>query len=435
MDRIAKFLEGLPKLHIVIRVLTILLSFLLNFFPKNYNNFKDIEKTIKMFTTKGNRSGDLASRVASLASDRGAASLANSYGLAIQTVSWEDTARFKESCWGPNISDMTLRAGERNMPVIRRPNFADVTADISSDKFNVRVGNEKGTTLEKVSFPDYVKGLKGYTGNSNLGEMWLPRDEKLLLSSQCCVLPLDKGEVDFCVQLYNYQSSEQDPGVLVIVATNEGTSCQIISGQTKLYMNDNDVAKSFLAKRLKDDRKERGVKLEGKITDEERARNVIYIYQIPLKRKARSGGLSFMMMDDSDSDLECAYACSSNAIMKSMRTIGDTRSLSRGFDHATIRKGESHGKYTGTKDMTLERDHDYPIRLTLQYYHVTDTADITEDYIKMISEELEKSYTFGENKSSLVCGVTKRTKRQTDPTLPEDKKMYIPEPILLSGCV
>lgn len=35
---------------------------------------------------------------------------------------------------------MTLRAEQTNMPVIRRPNFADVSVDHSINNFNVTVG-------------------------------------------------------------------------------------------------------------------------------------------------------------------------------------------------------------------------------------------------------------------------------------------------------
>ena len=34
--------------------------------------------------------------------------LLHSYGLKAHSVTWEDTGRYKGSCWGPNISDMTL---------------------------------------------------------------------------------------------------------------------------------------------------------------------------------------------------------------------------------------------------------------------------------------------------------------------------------------
>jgi hypothetical protein len=35
-------------------------------------------------------------------------SLVESNGMKIMNVAWEDTGRTKNSCFGPNISDMTL---------------------------------------------------------------------------------------------------------------------------------------------------------------------------------------------------------------------------------------------------------------------------------------------------------------------------------------
>ncbi len=42
-------------------------------------------------------------------------------GLSAVSVAWEDTARTKNSCLGPNISDMTLQVGNRSMCMIRTP--------------------------------------------------------------------------------------------------------------------------------------------------------------------------------------------------------------------------------------------------------------------------------------------------------------------------
>ena len=58
------------------------------------------------------------------------------YGLNVVNVTWEDTGRYAGSCWGPNISDLTIQVqhgDEREprctpMPVIRYPNFHDLSA-------------------------------------------------------------------------------------------------------------------------------------------------------------------------------------------------------------------------------------------------------------------------------------------------------------------
>ncbi|MEA3266087.1 MAG: hypothetical protein U9P42_04000, partial [Candidatus Fermentibacteria bacterium] len=92
------------------------------------------------------------------------------YGLDVVNVTWEDTGRYEGSCWGPNISDMTIQVhhGDRDseiltcMPVIRFPNFHDLTADMNPDEFFLLTGNENGNDLESVSLTDYVDNIRDY---------------------------------------------------------------------------------------------------------------------------------------------------------------------------------------------------------------------------------------------------------------------------------
>lgn len=386
------------------------------------------------------------SKIASLVNDNKALSLAHSYGLTIQRVSWEDTARFKNSCWGPNISDMTLNVHDRDMPVIRRPNLVDLTCDIPSSNFSVMVGNEKGESLTKISLEEYIKNIGTYSGRGNLPtvSLWKSRDSELLLSSQACILPLNDGKVNFKVKLYNYQSTNKSPAVLVIVATHRGTSCQILeSGRESLYFNDNGEAYDFVAKRLEDDRKERNVATKGEMTEEEKVRNLVYIYQIPLKVETRRSypmansfsSISYDSLEEEDGiyDSETGTTfCYFNGVSTQNMVRDSSRGMpkSRGFDHAMLDKGDHKGKYKGLGNTALIRDENYPIRLTVQYYYVTDTVDITETLMKKIAEQLEKSYTHGKDKGSLVTSKTSR------PTEPKNLPTITYGPIVsLSNCV
>ncbi len=230
----------------------------------------------------------LCDKISNLVDNNKVKNLTHSCGLAINRVSWEDTARNKNSCWGPNISDMTLHTQGKNMPIFRKPNFTDVTTEVDIDKFNLVVGNESGADLSVVTLKEYLENIAKYTSNEKVNNMYLERDSKILTSSQACILPLENGEVEFNVRLYNYQTSLNDPAVLVIVSSSQGTSCQVLnSNDAKLYFNNNGKSANFLAKRLKDDRKERNVELEGEMTQEEKERNVLYIFQIPLKRNTK----------------------------------------------------------------------------------------------------------------------------------------------------
>jgi hypothetical protein len=365
-------------------------------------------------------------------------SLFKSFGLDVLNVSWEDTARSKNSCWGPNISDMTLcLSNGRCMPVIRKPNFADVSTDFPIEKLSVVVGNENGTTLKKISLKEYLQNINVYT-KSIVEPMYKERDEKILTSSQCCILPVEVNKVDFSVQLYNYQTNVNNPKVLVIVSSSAGTSCQILKGTTKLHFNEADLAYHFRVQRLEDDRKERKVATTGKITSEEKQNNVLFIYQIPLKdqedynkgvmrgggsiqgsssgvflqnssmpmyagacagagaswnygtkksleykqeeEEEECGGAGGLFGDDDD-DNWGSSAPESASTMYNM--VAESASISRGvaklapkkrgFDHGIISKGDKIGSYDSVGTRKLVRDDSYPIRLTIQHYRVTDT--------------------------------------------------------------
>ena len=101
--------------------------------------------------------------VSSIVHNNATQDLLSSYGIRAHSVTWEDTARNKGSCWGPNISDMTLvvKNGEQLMPILRKPNFSDVTDDVPIDTFKLLVGNES-----KLS-PSKVITLKEYLQNIN----------------------------------------------------------------------------------------------------------------------------------------------------------------------------------------------------------------------------------------------------------------------------
>ena len=355
--------------------------------------------------------------------DKKLKSLCHSHGLDIQTVVWEDTGRSKNSCWGPNISDMTLNTSGKDMPIIRKPNFADVTSDVNIEKFNLVIGNESGSELSKITLKEYLENISKYTNNPKVSNMFLERDSKILTSSQACILPLENGEVEFNVRLYNYQTIKDDPAVLVIVSSSQGTSCQIVdSNDTKLYFNNNGQASNFLAKRLKDDRKERGVVLEGEMTQEEKERNALYIFQIPLKQKPKIIRKntyynyeniikeSFCDCDIDDSDNFVGGVFGGLADESSpMRSYGlKKKSKVRGFDNAVLRSGESHGPYYGTNNLELKRDDRFPIRCTVQFYKVTDDENIPQEEIVKISEQINKIYNQGENVSSLVYSDTNR---------------------------
>ncbi len=69
-----------------------------------------------------------------------------SFDCTTPQVTWEDSARNKNSSWGPCISDMTLNVCGQNMPVIRQPKFADTTGDVALEKIPMKVSLSKSVT-------------------------------------------------------------------------------------------------------------------------------------------------------------------------------------------------------------------------------------------------------------------------------------------------
>jgi len=342
--------------------------------------------------------------------------LANKFGLVIQTVSWEDTARSKNSSWGPNISDMTLCVDNYNMSMIRKPNYGDITCDMPIEKFFLTVGNEtKKGNLERISLKEYLQNIGKYTNHKVQPMFDTTRDTKILTSAQCCILPADKdGSVEFNARLFNYQSYSDNPAVLVIVVSANGTSAQVVTEyQQKLYFNEGEMAANFVAKGLTQHRLIQGITDEKALKEtmnlEEKEQNSLLIFQIPLKQKVVKRNYDSMCLESCSMAMPpgCASA-SSNFSAMSMKSAN--------FEDAIISTGKAHSKFIGTGDFALERDTRYPIRCTIQMYKISNTNDISEQQFSEIAEKINNIYNKSDVYGSLV--VDGMTNRITEPVLP-----------------
>ena len=263
--------------------------------------------------------GRVVEKTVAMVNDRKAAALAKKHGLHILNVTWEDTARYDSSAVGPNISDMTIQVQHRMpgteqyqlscMPVIRYPNFSDLSGDISPDEFFILVGNEKGQPLEKITLRELLGNLRAYLhdpaswkGNrtSLLAE---ERDSHALVSAQACFLPIPKeGIAEFNPVLFNYQSRAGDPAVLAILATREGTSVTVIDNKRdafeaggtwgqRLFFNQNGEPASLTGQRKSDFQAEADAHgaSSGEPADQpdREGLNMVLMIQVPLKQKER----------------------------------------------------------------------------------------------------------------------------------------------------
>ena len=362
----------------------------------------------------------LAEKLSKLSSYPAARIHAEKFGLAVQSTSWEDTARSKNSCWGPNISDMTLCAEDYNMSMIRKPNYGDTTCDTSIDKFFVTVGNEKkGAELKRIPLKEFLQQISKYT-DANVKSMYLERDEKILTSAQACVLPSTQdGSSEFNVRLFNYPSHSEDPAVLVLVVSANGTSCQVVTEyQQKLYFNEAGMATNFVATSLTKHRKDQGIvnkeELAKEMDQSEKEMNALLVFQIPLKQKERlvmrGGGLTFQSAYANECLApQCAMMCDYE---------DEDECVAEGnFEDAILSTGKAHSEFKGTRGFTLERDSKYPIRCTIQFYKVSDTLDVPEKEFGKIADKINAVYQKADVYGSLV--VDGKTKRVTEANLPD----------------
>ena len=153
---------------------------------------------------------EVVNRVAEMVWDSSIRTMASKHGLDVVNVTWEDTGRYSGSCWGPNISDMTIQVhsyqnGDTNpsltcMPVIRYPNFHDLSADMDPDNFYMLVGNEIGEDLGPVSLTDFVDNIRYYLHDPDSWEgdengLLAERDSVVLVSAQAVFLPIPSNEI------------------------------------------------------------------------------------------------------------------------------------------------------------------------------------------------------------------------------------------------
>lgn len=344
--------------------------------------------------------------------------LAQRYGLNILNITWEDTGRYKNSAVGPNISDMTIQVGRKDprtgqfrvtcMPVIRFPNFSDMTCDLDPRDFTLLVGNHRGGDLKRISLYDF---LENPTACLSRPDSWkgkkrsllAPRDTRVLVSAQACFLPVpQKGLATFNPVVFNYQSVSGDPAVLTVLATREGTSVTVIDNKRdafetgavwgqRLFHNARGQRASLTGQRLSDYRAqnagtEKTQPDTGVKPDADPGLNMVLLIQIPLKQKRP---MRF------ESDMMPLEAPSIQGLEKSALSRSDV-------ENAVIGHGAMEGPFTEIDNLEIERDDRFPVRVTVQFYKATSNGIVSEADMKAIHDQIQKVYAKSEYVGSLV---------------------------------
>lgn len=351
-----------------------------------------------------------------------AQSLAQRFGLNILDLTWEDTGRYKNSAVGPNISDMTIQVQQFNpqteqhelnlMPVIRHPNFSDKSADVDLDSFFLRVGNERGQPLQRVSLREFLGDLRRYlhgpsSWQGRTNSLLAPRDTHALVSAQACFLPIPQGgKAEFNPVLFNYQSYPGNPAVLTILATREGTSVTVIDNQRdgfeagrtwgqRLFFNQNGDRASLTGQRISDFRatSEDPSIPTTSAAAERQGLNLVMLIQVPLKQKqAMRQSMAY------EADMAAPMAPAAGAPMKTSNV-----------EAAVIGHGKVEGPFTEIDNLAIERDPNFPIRVTVQFYKATSNGVVAEADLQEIEQQIARVYEDADFVGSLVTeGTTNR---------------------------
>ncbi|MBW4551374.1 MAG: hypothetical protein KME35_09730 [Aphanocapsa sp. GSE-SYN-MK-11-07L] len=367
----------------------------------------------------------------SMISNPTAQRLATQLGLRILDLTWEDTGRYKGSAVGPNISDMTIQVQQFNpqtqqhelnlMPVIRHPNFTDKTGDVRLDQFYLRIGNQNGQPLQRVTLKEFLGNFRRYLSQP---ESWqgsetsllADRDSHVLVSAQACFLPIPQaGKAEFNPVLFNYQSSEKNPAVLTLLVTREGTSATIIdnkrdgfaAGATwgqRLFFNKNGQRASLTGSRASDFKGQPGDPdpADPNLTSAEaeaKGMNMVMLIQVPLKQKLRP---RFPLMEPMTLSAPMAGAAST-----SKRQESDVEA-------AVIGHGKVEGPFTEIDGLAIARDPNFPIRVTVQFYKATSNGIVSTGDMQQIQLQIARIYADADFVGSLVTeGETSRPTEYT----------------------
>lgn len=353
-------------------------------------------------------------------------------GLNVLNVMWEDTARTAGSAWGANISDMTLQVRASNsrrdlLPVIRYPNFTDKTGDIPLDFIKIKVGNEKGETLKVIGLREYLTNLNQYISypqkfNRESKSLITEQDSHVLVSAQACFLPIPReGKCSFNPVLFNYQSRKDNPAVLAVLVSTEGSSATIIDNTNdkaswgqNIYFNNNGQKTSLTGERLSDFKEnqaqeiaaEKGISLEEARTQVkvDKDVNMVMIVQVPLKHKEPE----YVTCSTGSYGSSAFDAIPMAAAPQSMSYGSAPRAKVSDMEDAVIGHGEDEGEHLELDGQKLERDERFPLRVTVQFYKATSNGFIDDKDLENIRKCINAAYESADYIGSLVVGTLEK---------------------------
>jgi hypothetical protein len=365
--------------------------------------------------------------VVGMVDDQNTQSAVQRRGLGLLNVMWEDTGRSLGSSVGPNISDLTLEVRYREngqnradlLPVIRFPNFEDRTGDIPSDRFLVRVGNQKnGGKLESVPLTDVLKNLKNFVSDPSSikgsGNFSAARDSHFLVSAQAVFLPIPKeGHAEFTPVIFNYQSMADSPAVMTLLVRRQGMSASVVTNEAdsmsptgrgqELYFNEHGQRAPFTAERRSDVvarvEGKGGAKTEDDKTAIAKGADVLFLIQIPLKHRSPPRNLPMGMEEDSAGPMPPPMAAPAPPSAMGGAAAKPKKS---DVETAVLGHGKAEGKFEEGRNLAFERDPQFPVRITVQFYKATSNGVVAEKDLDGISAAIGNVYEHADFVGSLV---------------------------------
>jgi hypothetical protein len=213
--------------------------------------------------------------------------------------------------------------------------------------------------------------------------------------------------------LYNYQSTPDNPAVLTMIVSREGTSIQIVDNDNgymsePLFFNADGERAPFTAVRASDVASGRveasnpggGISAAG-----EDAANVVLLVQVPLKHRATvfPAGMGGMLDELS---MEAPAPMS--------------RSASSDVENAVIGHGPAEGPYTELEGLEIERDPRFPVRVTVQFYKATSNGVVTAKDVRDIRRQIDRVY---EDASYVGSLVVDRPRGRTTEWIPREPEV------------
>lgn len=367
--------------------------------------------------------------------DRELQRAARAHKMRIVNLTWEDTGRWLGSAVGPNISDMTLEVIERRegrrrprthlLPVLRYPNFTDRTADLPAERVYIRVGNQReGAPLESARLSDVLANLRDYLSvpeslRSENDDFTAPRDTHYLVSAQHVYVPVpDATRVEFAPMLFNYQSSEGTPAVLVLLATREGTSIQVIENRPdssipggwgqRLYYNRAGRRTTFTAERRSDvaERIERGEARPDDATALQEGADMVMVIQVPLVVPMMARGVGSIGTIGYGSGGGGGYGVAAASPAQDLsqasgRAVSDV-------ENAVVGHGLDEGPFNEIRRRRIRRDRRFPVRVTIQFYRATSNGVVSQADLESAVAQIERVYNDADFVGSLVVGSQNR---------------------------